>query len=53
MSNLLTPTRRQFGALVGGTLAAAMINRRAAAGTLRRARVFVPPLNATGPAAMS
>lgn len=40
------PTRRQFGAVFAGGLAAAMIDRRAAAGTANRARVFVPPLNA-------
>lgn len=47
MSDFLKPTRRQFGAtILGGGLAAAMLNRRAAAGELRRARGFVPPLNA-------
>lgn len=47
MSKLPNPTRRQFGAaVVSGALAAAMINRRASAQDRRKARVFVPPLNA-------
>ena len=41
------PTRRQFGtAILAGGVASAMINRRASAQSAKRARVFVPPLNA-------